>query len=287
MQDQNKILFFEDSWSNSQLYLYDYINDSILDSLNLDVKSTAYAIGFGKTNGNYEFYFNDGDSPTLQIINANSLDIITSIELVDIDKDIISDNHGYIYAARFGEIYSINRQTQEIKTTQGSGFYEKTIYNQNSNCIISLNSWGSKVLKLKLDDNGNIIQKSQLEVSNNLNDLYFIDNSNLIYFTDYNDAGYYDQTLINLDDLSTYQLKNEKGEYITFSIFYSKNNVLYAYKNNQRKIYCYSIDNLEFIKTIPTRIIPSFIFVDQNNNLITVYNDIFTKKCMVDIMKLP
>jgi hypothetical protein len=272
---RNEILFFISNWDDTYFYLFDYKNNMVLKTLHLNIETTGYAQGFGKFNGNYEFYFNDGWDYQMDIYDALNFNYKSSFNFSASYTHLSSDYSNYIYYHYFDNIYIINRTTLTSETYNSNNNYFNELYLMDGlNKLIGFTS--DRILLFELGNSGNIISETYKDIDYPLSYDY-------IKGTKYISGGDYSEPkIINTDTWEEFELKDENNKAIDFSLFHTNNGVLYGYKS--RMIYCYNLDNLALIEAFPTRVEPRIILSDDQDLLLI--ESTFSGKTIIDKMKL-
>lgn len=275
MPERNEILIFKSAWGDTYFYLFDYKNNKILKSLNLKIISTGYAQGFGKFNGNYEFYFNDGSDFKMDIYDALNLSYKSSFNYFATYTNISSDNSNHIYYNVFNNIEVVNRTTLKSESYySNNNYFDKLFLMDGQNKLIGFTY--DKILIFELSNSGHIANETS-KVFNNPSSYIYIKGTKYIFGGDYNK-----RKLINTDNWKEQELKGPNNNIMNFSLFHVKNGILYAYNN--KMIYCYNLDNLELIEMFPTRVEPRIILSDDNDLLLIQSS--FSGRTIIDTMKL-
>lgn len=275
MAECNEILFFKSAWSDTYYYLFDYNSNKIINSLNLSIRSTGYAYGFGKFNGNYECYFNNGWNFQMEIYDALNFYYKSSFNFSTSYTSIESDYSNYIYWHEFDNIYMVNRSTLTVERYHSNNNYFNKLYlMEGQNKLIGITD--DKIILFEMSSPGHISKETSKNITNS-SGYEYINGTNLIYGSDYSES-----KIINTDNWEEVELKDENNNAIYFSLFHVKNGVLYGYRN--KTIYCYKLDNLELIEVFPTRVQPRIIL--SNNQDLFLVQSTFSGKTIIDRMKL-
>lgn len=275
MPERNEILFFKSAWDDTYFYLFDYQNSEMLKSLNLNIKTTGYAQGFGKFNGNYEFYFNDGWDFQMDIYDALNFSYKSSFNFSASYTHISSDYSSNIYYHYFDNIYIVNRTTLTSETYHSNNNYFHELYlMEGLNRLIGFTS--DRILLFDINNAGNITNETYKDFEYPLKYDY-IPGTKYIFGGDYSDS-----KIINTETWEEQELKDEYNNIMDYSLFHAKNGVLYAYKN--KMMYCYNLNSLELIEVFSTRVEPRIILSD-NNDLILIQSS-FSGRTIIDKMKL-
>lgn len=276
MPELGKMLFFKGGWNDAYAYLFDYKNNSILKQINLPIKTTGYAFGFGKFKDNYEFYFNDGWDFKMQVYDALSFQPSTSVNFSTSYTHVFSVSDRYIFYYDFDHIRIIDREILAISDYWSvNNFFNKLYYINSQNKLIGFTS--DQIVLMTLGNTGNVLGES-IKKYQNSTAYDYIEGTNYIY------GGYYDWKIINIQNWEENVLLDENSKEINFSLFHYSNNIIYAYSNTKKEMYCYSTDNLKLLKVIPTRVDPRILLSDDNYLYLLQSN--FSGSTIIDKIKL-
>jgi hypothetical protein len=255
--DSQKALIFT-GYSDGQMSLYNYTTGLIENKLNIHVETTGSQFGYGKYNGNYEFYFFDSWNDKITIYNALTMNQVGVLSISASYPNIISDKNGniFIYSIYYSSYITIINRDQLLKTNYYYNYYFCSLkYNKDKNTILAICS--SQFVEFNLDVHGNMTPLSTRVIPNYQNN-QFIENSDLIYR---GNSG--SMKVVNTNTWQEYTLKDENNAYFEFTVLYSKNNILYAARNNS--IYCYRTSDLSLLKIINVRFSPTQFLSDEHN----------------------
>jgi len=252
--DIQKALIFT-GYGDAQMYLYNLSTSLIDNNLKIHVESTGSQIGYGKYNGNYEYYFFDSWNDIITVYNAMTMAKVGSLSMWSDYPSIISDKNGniFIFSEYSSNITIINRE-QFIKTNFYYNYFQTLKYNTDKNTISAVCS--SKFVEFSLDLHGNMTPLTTKDIPAYGFNL-FIENSDLLYR---GNSG--SRKVINTNTWQEYTLKDENNAYCEFSVLYSKNKIVYASKGT--RIYCYSLNDLKLVRMLDVRFTPTQFLSDDH-----------------------
>lgn len=265
--DKKQLLFFENEWTNSQIYLYDYNNNKILQQKQLNIYSTGDSYGFGKYGDTNEFYFYDGYKSVLNIIDVHTMQEVASVPFDGSYAELITDDKGHIYYTDLNGVVMLDRNTLTKSYYSLGARIDDIHYSADLQSLFGINRSPSGIWRMELDDSGQIIADTKWPFEEDF-EIQFMRGSDFAVFKKHPFGSEYG--VINLKDGST-QILN--SGFKDFSTFYMKENVLYAsaydFFNQQQTIYCYPAkDNFRLAKSIPIGINPTQLIIDDDNYLI-------------------
>jgi hypothetical protein len=256
--ERSQILFFNSNENESYAYLFEYINNTLLDSINLSVPYNIYSLGFGDFPGNHEFYFNSNWNGEIKmsIYDIETLNKTEEFDFIDSNTDIITNKNNSIYFYDYNNIYIVNRATLNVVLYNKNGYhFDRFYYMENKNKLIGVGY--DLLMTYDLDNSGNIISETA-KVMNLPQESEYIEGTDYIYT-----LNYFGNILINIENSQEYNISDLCEGLEEVSCFHSKNNVLYLY--GDRNIYCFSLPDLTFIEKIPTRKDPNIILSDDSD----------------------
>jgi hypothetical protein len=262
--EKGQILFFNSNEIDSYFYLFDYINNTLLDSIKLSFEY-SYAIGFGDFPENHEFYFYNFSLGNIKmaIYNIEPFNKMAEFDFLAGQTDVITNKTNSIYYAYFDNIFCINRET----------YINRLYYSDIQNKLIGI---ASDLVSYDLDTTGIIIGETAKYLNLPYGSVY-IEGTSFIY-----GSNYLGNILINIENGLEYNISELCEGLEEVSCFYSKNNVLYLY--GELNIFCYSLPDLNLIEKIPTRIDPDMILSDDYN--LFLFEFVNGSETVIDNIKL-
>lgn len=254
--ETRKVLIYT-GYDNTKMYLYNIETGLIENEVSIHNEVTGSQMGYGKYNGNYEFYFYDSWNDKITIYDVLTMKQVGVLSMSASYPYIISDKNGniFIFSSYSSSNVTIINREQLLKTNYYySSSFLSLKYCMEKNTIKAICS--TKFVEFNLDVHGNMTPFSTRDIPY-YDYNQFIENSELIYR---GNSG--SRKIIDTNTWQEFTLKDENNAYYDFTILYSKNNVLYAARSN--RIYCYRLPDLRLFKMINVRFSPVRFLSDEH-----------------------
>ncbi len=292
MADENKILFLEQKTAYATLYLYDYAYDEIVNSADIYLNNSLSPYCFGKYNGNYEFYYFSVEPHITSTRKLHALDVLT-LELdtaanMASNNEIATNSNGVLYIESFNGIGMLSRKdfVYSLFPSTNIGSVKKLTYNSKSNKLIA-DLYRNYIGVFDLDNDGSVTSFNKTYLTgDSWSSSFYINNTSLCYqtYADMDSPGVYSK-IIDINTLNQYYLLDAFGDTLSCNTFYSNGDFLYASDSYTRNLYCYDINELNYIKTLNCRLDPD-IFIIHEENLFVIERGQNYKTSRFEIRKL-
>lgn len=256
IEEEKKILLLESHGSQSYIYLYNHINNNLLNKIQLNMNSSGSLVFFGKYNNSHEFYFYESWNNKIYIYDALTMNQVANMSFNASYTKFYPGNNGNVYANNgYNYTYVINRKNLTSKAYQGNNYINRLFYMKPNNKLLGWNS--GKLVLFTLDDFGNILSESIKPVNYSAEPIE-IGNSDLLYC---GDPGR--KKVVNTNTWEEREFIFPDNLYREFQGLHLANKIIYAYKSNDYRIYCFSIADFKLKKIINIRFEPYKLLSDS------------------------